>query len=326
MAHASARSARADVYSRITDEIVAAIEHGAGDWHMPWHHDGGSIARPRNVASDRPYRGINILALWVAATRSGYTGGTWGTYRQWAERGCQVRRGETATTVVFWKTIDGRNTVGDDADRLDHDEGGARPASSRAAIMSSTKPRWTGLRRASCRGCQNRSASPTPTPSSRRSRYPSSSRAAKRATAPTSIRYSCRRSSASSMQPASIPRWDTNAATRWSMRPASTATSPAASARPSTPWTRPWPYLDSFVMADLGIAHRPREEHAAYLRSWLPVLKSDPRAIFTAAGKAQQAADWMHAQQPSPAGTGAMIAGRHPARGRGMRGISRRPR
>jgi antirestriction protein ArdC len=55
----------------------------------------------------------------------------------------------------------------------------------------------------------------------------------------------------------------------------------------------------SFVMADLGIAHRPREEHAAYLRSWLPVLKSDPRAIFTAAGKAQQAADWMHAQQPA---------------------------
>ena len=101
---ASARSARADVYSRITDEIVAAIEKGAGDWRMPWHHDGGSIARPRNVASDKPYRGINILALWVAATRSGYAGGTWGTYRQWAERGCQVRRGETATTVVFWKT------------------------------------------------------------------------------------------------------------------------------------------------------------------------------------------------------------------------------
>jgi antirestriction protein ArdC len=125
MSHASARSARAGVYSRITDGIVAAIEHGARDWHMPWHHDGGS---PRNVASDRPYRGINILALWVAATRSGYTGGTWGTYRQWAERGCQVRRGETATTVVFWKTIDGRTTAGDDADRLDHDEGGgARP-------------------------------------------------------------------------------------------------------------------------------------------------------------------------------------------------------
>jgi antirestriction protein ArdC len=127
MAHTAARAARADVYSRITDEIVAAVEKGVGDWRMPWHHDGGSIARPRNVASDKPYRGINILALWVAASRSGYTSGTWGTYRQWTERGCQVRRGETATTVVFWKSIDRRHTARDDADRLDRDEGGARP-------------------------------------------------------------------------------------------------------------------------------------------------------------------------------------------------------
>lgn len=28
------------------------------------------------------------------------------------------------------------------------------------------------------------------------------------------------------------------------------------------------------------------------------VLKDDPKAIFTAASKAQQASDWMHAQQP----------------------------
>ena len=88
---------------RITDDIVAAIEQGAGEWDMPWHHDGSSIARPRNVTSGKPYRGINILALWVAAHRAGYTNGTWGTYRQWTERGCQVRHGETATIVVFWK-------------------------------------------------------------------------------------------------------------------------------------------------------------------------------------------------------------------------------
>ena len=53
----------------------------------------------------------------------------------------------------------------------------------------------------------------------------------------------------------------------------------------------------SFVLADLGIAHHPRPDHAAYVASWLCVLKNDPRAIFTAASKAQQAADWMWAQQ-----------------------------
>jgi len=56
--------------------------------------------------------------------------------------------------------------------------------------------------------------------------------------------------------------------------------------------------LSGMILADLGIAHHPRPDHAAYVASWLAVLKDDPRAIFTAAGKAQQAADWMHARQP----------------------------
>jgi antirestriction protein ArdC len=45
----------------------------------------------------------------------------------------------------------------------------------------------------------------------------------------------------------------------------------------------------SFVLADLGIAHHPRPDHAAYVASWLRLLEDDPRATFTAASKAQQA-------------------------------------
>lgn len=56
----------------------------------------------------------------------------------------------------------------------------------------------------------------------------------------------------------------------------------------------------SFVLADLGIAHSPRPDHAAYLSSWLKVLKDEPRAIFTAASKAQAVADWMAGRQPQP--------------------------
>ncbi len=53
------------------------------------------------------------------------------------------------------------------------------------------------------------------------------------------------------------------------------------------------------ALADLGIAAQPRPDHAAYIASWLKVLKSDTSAIFTAASKAQAAVDWMHAQQPA---------------------------
>jgi antirestriction protein ArdC len=99
---------RGDIYSRITADIIAAIEAGAGEFRMPWHHDGTSTARPVNVASNKPYRGVNTLALWAAATHANHGSGIWGTYQQWNAKGAQVRRGERGTTVVFWK-IDGQN-------------------------------------------------------------------------------------------------------------------------------------------------------------------------------------------------------------------------
>jgi antirestriction protein ArdC len=49
----------------------------------------------------------------------------------------------------------------------------------------------------------------------------------------------------------------------------------------------------AFLCAHLGLSSEPREDHAQYIQSWLRVLKADKRAIFTAASKAQQAADWV---------------------------------
>jgi len=49
----------------------------------------------------------------------------------------------------------------------------------------------------------------------------------------------------------------------------------------------------AFTCAHLGLSTEPRADHAAYIDSWLKVLKADKRAIFTAASKAQQACDWL---------------------------------
>ena len=109
-----------DIYERVTNQIIAAIEVGAGEYRMPWHHDGSAITTPVNVASRKGYRGVNILSLWAAAQASGYAAGIWGTYRQWHELGAQVRKGERGHLVVFWKISD-RNGGGErqdvDADR-----------------------------------------------------------------------------------------------------------------------------------------------------------------------------------------------------------------
>jgi len=54
----------------------------------------------------------------------------------------------------------------------------------------------------------------------------------------------------------------------------------------------------AFLCADLGLTLEDREDHAAYIGSWLKVLKDDKRAIFTAAAHAQRAADFLHGLQP----------------------------
>src|SRR5438309_5475543 len=70
---------------------------------MPWHTSGQYAFSPINETSKKAYRGINTLCLWAAAEAKGYSSGEWGTYKQWQERGAQVRKGEKSTTVVFWK-------------------------------------------------------------------------------------------------------------------------------------------------------------------------------------------------------------------------------
>jgi antirestriction protein ArdC len=57
----------------------------------------------------------------------------------------------------------------------------------------------------------------------------------------------------------------------------------------------------AFLCADLRITPEVREHHAAYIGSWLKVLKEDKRAIFSAASHASRAVDYLHGLQPKPA-------------------------
>jgi len=54
----------------------------------------------------------------------------------------------------------------------------------------------------------------------------------------------------------------------------------------------------AFLCADLGITPDVREDHAAYIKTWLTVLKNERRFIVTAAGHAQRAVDYLHGLQP----------------------------
>jgi antirestriction protein ArdC len=89
-----------DVYSIITERIIEKLEAGTIPWHKPWR----SVGAPRNLVSKKLYRGVNVWLL----TAQGYTSPYWATMRQINELGGQVRKGEKATPVVFWKIyVDG---------------------------------------------------------------------------------------------------------------------------------------------------------------------------------------------------------------------------
>jgi antirestriction protein ArdC len=89
-----------DTLTAFTATIVAALEEGmaaGGTWKAPWHK-GTTI--PTNATTGKPYTGGNVLYLWAAQAQAGYPTAQWATYRQWAEKGAQVRKGEKSSTIL----------------------------------------------------------------------------------------------------------------------------------------------------------------------------------------------------------------------------------
>jgi antirestriction protein ArdC len=116
----TATATRTDVYTRVTDRIVADLENGMRSWLKPWnaHHTDGRITRPLR-ANGIPYRGINILLLWGEIIEKGFTANTWMTYRQAAELKAQVRKGDHGSLVVYADRLirTETNDAGEDIER-----------------------------------------------------------------------------------------------------------------------------------------------------------------------------------------------------------------
>ena len=104
---------RPDVYSRITDKIIADLEQGVRPWMRPWNadHAAGRVTRPLRH-NGIPYRGINVVMLWSASLARGYGAPLWFTFRQAQEQGGNVRKGEHGELVVYADRIARTETDG----------------------------------------------------------------------------------------------------------------------------------------------------------------------------------------------------------------------
>src|SRR5512144_424335 len=89
-----------DFRREVTESIIRMLEQGVAPWQKPWN--GSELQTPFNPTSDKSYRGGNAIHLMAAGMKRGYGDPRWMTYRQAAENGWQVRKGEKGTQIEFW--------------------------------------------------------------------------------------------------------------------------------------------------------------------------------------------------------------------------------
>ena len=289
---------KTDIYTRITNQIIAELEKGVRPWLQPWNaeHLAGRVMRPLR-SNGQPYQGVNILMLWASACAQGFARPTWITYNQAQELGGQVRKGEKGSLVVYANRITKTETndAGEETER-------EIPFLKGYTVFNVDQVE--GLPSAFYA-----TPDPLPAPAFDRIAQADAFFAATGAT----IREGGNRAFYSpatdhiQMPPfASFRNAESHAATL---------------AHELTHWTKAPSRLDrdfgrkrfgdegyareelvaelgaAFLCADLGITPEIRDDHAAYIDHWLKVLKEDKRAIFSAASHAGRAADYLHSLQ-----------------------------
>lgn len=95
---------RTDINKMITERLIERIRSsGTLPWKKPWS---SPDLMPRNLISNKPYRGVNAFLLYMM----GYDSPCWLTMKQVNTLGGKVRKGERSTPVVFWKIFEDDET------------------------------------------------------------------------------------------------------------------------------------------------------------------------------------------------------------------------
>ncbi|MCB5205575.1 ssDNA-binding domain-containing protein, partial [Neorhizobium sp. T786] len=257
------------------------------------------FARPLR-ANGEPYRGINILLLWMASATNGFEHDRFMTYRQAQELGGQVRKGEQGTLIVKYGTITRAEPSSDGAS---DDEERQIPFLKSYSVFNVSQ--IEGLP-------EEFHVRPEAQPQEDRMA------AVDAFIAKTQARIVHGGSRACYVPALDLIRMPPFAAFSSSQSFYSTTL------HELTHWTGASHRLDRletadkrkasyhfeelvaemtacFLCCDLQITAEVREESASYLASWLAVMRQDRRMIFRAASKAQAAADYLHTLQDDTA-------------------------
>lgn len=301
---------RFDVYEAVTNQIIAAIEAGTEKVTMPWHASGAAITRPKNISTGNAYRGVNTVALWAAAATGGFAEGLWGTYRQWQDRGAQVRKGEKSSLIIFYKefarddearedgltNLDRRFMVkasrvfnveqvdGYEREELDTSADPIDPIMAADAFVQAT---GATVHEGGERAFYHRIDDTITMPDRFRFKDTATSTA-------TESWYS--------VLLHELTHW-TGAESRMAREFGERFGDDAYAMEELVAEINA-----AFLCADLGITAEPRSDHAAYIDHWLRIMKGDNKAIFAAASAAAKASDFLASLQSEGEESQAMAA------------------
>jgi len=277
-----------DINQIITDKIIAILERGTTHQGKRWTGTTGHCI-PTNAKTGEQYRGINVLVLWAQMADCAYASSRWLTYKQAVELGGQVRKGEKSVLCCYYKTI-AKKGVQDDAE---------------TETFFMAKPFWLF----NVAQIDNLPADMiTTTPVTGTTFTPIQEAEKVLANSQAQINYGFDSAYYSlTHDKICLPQPE---------RFTSVANFYATALHELTHWTGNETRLNrsfgkrfgddayafeeliaelgaAFTMGNLGMADATLESHADYVQSWIKVLKSDKKAIFTAATQAAKAADFI---------------------------------
>lgn len=94
-----------DVYEVVTGKILAALESGTAPWRKPWS---GVTGTPKSLSTRKPYRGMNSLLLAMESAEKGYRSAYWLTFNQMVKLGGHLKgeKGtQKGTMVILWRML-----------------------------------------------------------------------------------------------------------------------------------------------------------------------------------------------------------------------------
>lgn len=290
-------TSRPDLYSRVTNAIIADLENGVRPWTKPWsaEHLAGRISRPLRSTGE-PYSGINVILLWAESVARGYMAPIWITFRQALALGGHVRKGEHGSTVVYANRIS-RTETGDDGQDVERqipflkaytvfnvDQVEGLPAH----FYAVTEPKLDAAQRIDHAEAFFAATGADIRHGGDQAYY---------AVHPDYVQvppFECFE------DPEAYYATLAHECTHWTRHPTRLDRDFGRKRWGDGGYAREELVAElgaAFLCADLGLELTPRDDHAAYIGNWLKVLHDDRRFIFTAAAHAQRACDFLQRLQ-----------------------------